>query len=309
MPSLQTNHRLAIFFIAVSGMLYGCLGLFGTWMLKQGYSVSNMLFWRFATAALMILPMALKQIRSAKQNLGQGLRQSLRQNLNLGEISASLIGALLFSTSAALYFMACSSIGTGLSGVIFFSYPVFIFLCLWLFVKQPISRLSWGCLALVCVGFLLLNHGSKSAGLDAFGILIAVGAAVVYALYFLFSKKHAHDLDPWLSALILCLSSAAYFLIFSQFENSFLWPQSIQDWANVLALGFLATAAPILLMLLGLKSINADQAAIVSALEPVVSLALGVLFLEESLGLNQVFGMVIVLVGATASTLYAKTTH
>lgn len=279
--------NLAVFLVALSGILYGCMGLFGTRMLDAGFSVPNMLFWRFALAALAIFPLSCRYLHS----------------LRLGNIQKYILPALFYSGGSALYFVASTKIGTGLSMVIFYAYPVFIFLWEWKFSGKVISKLSWLSLMLVFFGLYLLNQNQEEARFDHFGILLAVISALTYAIYLLISKRQAATLNPYLVTMILCVLCSFSCLGMTLFEENFRFPQTKEVFVTGLSLGILATAAPILLMLEGLKSLSAEKAAIISVLEPVVTVLVGVLFLGESIDWTQRLGVMIVLTGALTATL------
>lgn len=290
---MTLNKNIALLSIALSGTLYGSIGLFGTWLIQEGFSISNMLFWRFSTAALTILILGMRHFHS----------------LNWLSLRSSLLNSLLYSASTGLYFVASDSIGTGLGMVIFYVYPVFIFLFLWMFLKQPISRASWTSLGVIFLGFVFLNQNIQigAKGISSIGIGLAVLSSVAYASYILVSKKQALQIDAYLSTFVLCVVSSVYFLILSHFQGSFSWPASAQSWVTVFALGFLATSLPILLMLQGLKSVGADKAAILSVLEPVFTVVLGFFFLKETLTATQYSGIFILLAGAMIATQGTRT--
>jgi drug/metabolite transporter (DMT)-like permease len=292
---VKSNKQWALLLIAFSGFLYGCLGLFGTLFQRQGYSVSNMLFWRFALATLCILPICLNE------------QKLISKSLTSQNLLSSLIGAILYSITSASYFVASNAIGTGLSMVIFYTYPVMIFICLWLFLKQNIEIHSWISLVIVCIGLLLLNQTARSAVISYFGILSAIASALFYAIYILFNKKQTSQMPPGIATFILCLFSALYFFGASFLRDEFSVPHTLNDWLIALLLGFFATSLPIFLMLVGLKNVDAEKAAILSVLEPVVTVIIGVLLLSESLSFSQGLGVAVVLMGTLSSVLNVRT--
>lgn len=288
---LKAQKKLGVLLIVVSGILYGSLGICGTWLLQDGFSVSAMLFWRFGAAALTLPFLGVKQLAE------------LRKGMSLLEVRDAMINAVLYSASSGLYFLASAHIGTGLGMVIFYSYPVFIFLWIWLFMKQAISGLSWFSLFLVCGGLVCLNQDLEPGRAGTLGIFLAVASCLAYAGYILLSKRQARKVNPVLTTFILCSVSAVYFLLMLLSEGPFLWPHTLRSWAVVLALGFLATALPIFLMLRGLQYVSADQAAILSVFEPVVTVILGAVFLSEKVTGLQSLGICVVLLGAIASSI------
>jgi drug/metabolite transporter (DMT)-like permease len=82
------------------------------------------------------------------------------------------------------------------------------------------------------------------------------------------------------------------------YTHTFTVPTTITAWANVLAIGIIATAIPIQLLLDGLKFISSVKASILSVLEPVMVVVMGLAFLGESISSMQVIGIITVLTGA-----------
>lgn len=268
----------------ISGVLYGFIGYFGIQIIHAGFSISNMLFWRFAIASIIIT--------------GMLLFARIQVRLNDPNLLKALISSILFySTGSALYFMACRYIGTGLSMVIFFIYPVFVTLITWLFDRHKISRLHHISIACIVIGIVcLLKPGEIQIELR--GIIIAILSAVFYAVYIVTSKKQATQLHPLLLTLIICYSSTIVFLVISVLEDDLLLPVSLKLWGHISGIAVISTILPILFLVKSLKYISAAKASILSGLEPIVVLIIGVSVLGEEIGLLQLIGSIIVLFGA-----------
>lgn len=277
--------------IILSGILYGSLGLFGTLILKTGMSVSALLFWRFAISTVLLLGIHRKGWQELKSVWNQ------RRGILI-----TLLSALLYLISSALYFVGTTRIGTGLAMVIFYCYPVFVFLWLWLVEKQIIHLSSWVSLAVVSFGFLILNQSHSLSHWDWVGVFASVISAAMYAAYIFIGKKSAQQHSPWLSTGVLCFVSSIYSLFYALLEGTLSVPIGIYSWGVLFALSILATIVPIFLMLEGLKTVKADLASILTVLEPIVTIILGVLFLNETLSPDQILGIIVILCGTIAST-------
>ncbi|MBP6217509.1 MAG: EamA family transporter [Oligoflexales bacterium] len=283
----MSKTNLAILSIILSGILYGSLGVLGTWVRQAGFSVHNMLFWRFFTAGIIILFLG-----------GRGWRVP---TLSRAEASSLLVNSLFYSISCVFYFHAIASIGTGLGMVIFFSYPFFIFLWLWLFMKQKISLFTWLSLLAIVIGFFCISKNFLISDWNPYGIVLALLSCILYAAYIVQSSKLTQRLNPYFSTFALCLGSSLYFFVHNVIMQDFQIPSSLNNWLVLLSLGFFATTLPVLLMLQGLRYIGADKAAVLSVFEPIVTVILGFVFLNETLTLLQFIGIILVLTGAVCS--------
>ncbi len=283
MKVLSKEARGSLYAI-ISGILYGFVGFFGIQIIHAGFSVSNMLFWRFAISSILIT--------------GMLLFARIKVKFNDPNLLKALVSSILFySTGSALYFVACRYIGTGLSMVIFFIYPVFVTLIAWLFDRHKISNLHYISITCIVIGMIcLLKPGEIQVELH--GIVIAILSAVFYAAYIVTSKKQINQLHPLLSTLIICYSGTLVFLIIAFSEGNVLLPASFAVWQYVLGIAVVSTVLPILFLLKGMKYISAAKASILSGLEPIVVLIIGVSVLGEQISLLQLIGAIIVLFGA-----------
>lgn len=281
---MLNNHVYkACFLVLLSGFLYGFLGYFGTKILQQNMSVQTMLAWRFSIAAGWMLLFSIKNSSFKKKDVID--KQFL--------LAVFIMGAMGYAGSSLFYFLASQYIGTGLAMVIFFSYPVAVALFSWVAYKKMLNAKIILLLLLMLVGLFLLQPVTKAA-FNFFGILFAILAAISYAFYIIRSKQFS-AMDSNLISLIVCCSCAIIFLVWSMAIHSISWPNSLNSWLYVFALGILATAVPIQLMLLGLKHMGALHASIISVLEPLVTVFVGILWLHESLSMLQMLGMGLVL--------------
>jgi drug/metabolite transporter (DMT)-like permease len=269
---------------ALSGMMYGLLGYFGAQLIQEKLSVPTFLFWRFLIAAVLVA--------------GLCIPQWMKKSWDHSAFWTSFfLGGLLYSGSAAFYFLASEWIGTGLAMVIFFSYPVFVILLSWKFDQKKLTRSTSVALTIVFLGFILLSDG-KLSQFDWRGVFFAVISALFYAFYVYVSKKQVQKLSSLESTFVVCLGCMATFLCVSLFEGSFAIPSTSWAWISVFGIGLICTALPILFLLEGLKTMDAGKASILSVLEPVVTVVIGTLFLNETIALAQWVGIVIVLSGA-----------
>ena len=289
----NNNHNLwGTFLVFTSGLLYGMIGYFGIKLFEQGYSVPSMLFWRFLVAsAWMLLVCAV--LRTPRRRLQ---RQKSRAGLML---QLAAIGSISYAGGSSFFYLSSLHIGTGPAMVIFFSFPVFVMLFSVYFKRARINRYMILSLLMVMSGLILLNGGG-SHDLNIVGILLALIAAFSYGVYVYYSHHSSKQADSLPLTLYICLGCSLIFLFFSLITHTFQWPVTLRAWRDILILGVLATAIPIQLLLKGLKYISSVKASILSVMEPLTTVVVGVLLLHESLSTMQLTGIVIVLSGAIA---------
>jgi drug/metabolite transporter (DMT)-like permease len=206
-----------------------------------------------------------------------------------------MLGAIGYAGCSGFYFLSSAYIGTGLAMVIFFSYPIMIALGSWLIHRHKLNGGIVLTLIVMTTGLFLIRN-SSSETINVLGISFGIINALCYAFYVMGSKQLSTvNLDSNVFTIMVCLGSSFIFLILSLFSHTFVFPATLKNWEYLLAIGVLATALPIQLMLEGLKYVSSLRASIISVLEPLVTVVLGVILLNESISDLQIVGSLLIL--------------
>lgn len=279
-------------FAILSGLLYGFLGYFGITIMAADFSITTMQFWRFAISSLAVCVMLLPKLKSIKED-------------RIEIIKAFFLGAFPYAGSAIIYFFAAEYIGTGLSMVIFFTYPAFVMVLNYIFYKTKILKIYFLALFMIAIGMVMLID-IYAVRLDIAGIGLGLLSAVFYAGYMVFSKKNR--ISPLVSTLMVSLGCTITSLVISLQGSSFAVPSTLSVWMNVFGMGIICTAIPILFLLQAMEYLTSEKASILSVLEPVFVMIFGVLLLGEKVSIMQTLGILTVLSGAVLTLFSEKTT-
>ncbi len=273
--------------VALSGLLFGWMSFFGVRLLSFNFSLQNMLFWRFFMASVWMAFWIF-------------FRSSVRRKKILSgfTIKPFIAGALAYSGASAFYFLAIQYIYTGLAMVVFFSFPIFVALMAWIMGSWKMNRVAFCALFSVVAGLFLLKGDQDASNVSGVGILLAMLGALSFAFYVYGSQQTTRKHDSQLLTLSVCVGNSFIFLVWSLITNTFAFPISLSAWIYAVAIGVIATALPIQLLLDGLKTISSVKASILSVLEPVVTILVGFAFLHESMTLIQLAGVLVILSAA-----------
>lgn len=289
---IKQNHQLlGTLQVLTSGLLYGLIGYFGLQLYAEGLSVPTLLFWRFFVAAMWMLAAFAIFRRPGKRKPSAITRAKMLQT--------AVVGSISYVGGSTFFYLSSLHIGTGCAMVIFFSFPVFVTLFSVYFRHSKLNRYVLLSLVMVVVGLSMLNHGGENVQ-DIEGILLALVASFSYGVYVYYSKHHSTKADSLLQTLAICLGCAMISLFVAVLSHSFSFPTSWLAIRNILILGIVSTAIPIQLLLNGLRYISSVKASILSVTEPLTTVLIGVLFMDESLSVMQIAGIIIILSGALA---------
>lgn len=137
------------------------------------------------------------------------------------------------------------------------------------------------------------------------GELLGVGAfflaAVGYAIGPMVLKRELADLDP-IASMGACLAISA--LVLTPFA-ALTWPDSTPSdgaLASIVALGIFCTGLALVLMAILVREAGPSRALVVTYVNPVIAVALGVIFLSEQPGPGALVGLALILAGSWLAT-------
>jgi drug/metabolite transporter (DMT)-like permease len=194
-------------------------------------------------------------------------------------------------------------VSSGLTAILIASAPLFVALLALRFdaTERPSRRQLGGLvLGLAGVGALV---GIDVAGRpdELVGAALILVAALGYAVGPMLFKRHLADVDPRAS-MGACLAIAA--VILAPFAATH--PPSVMPSAKALGalagLGLFCTAAALVLWGKLIAQMGAGRALVVTYVNPVVAVVLGMLVLGERPGIGSVAGLLLILAGSWLAT-------
>lgn len=271
----------AVFLVLFSALGFGSIAIFAKIAYASGASPSALLALRFALAVCMLAPLVwLKRLP-----LPRG-----------GALAGYVLMGILYTAQAQSYFNALLYASSGLVALLLYIYPVLVTLLAVLLGWDKADRRSMALMSVACLG-LAVTLGGKFEGRPA-GIALGILAAAIYAVYILIGNKLSRGTHP-LSATLVILATAAAGNTGLAMAGGASLPGSTTGWFAIGAIAMFSTGLAIAFFLIGVKVIGASQASILSTLEPVLTLTIGVLFLGEHVSGTQLFGGAMVLIAVS----------
>jgi drug/metabolite transporter (DMT)-like permease len=285
-----SGEQKGIIYVLASGLCYGLIGYFGISIMQENLSAYNMLFWRFLVSTLVMFGFSFLQMRE---------KYFLQKNFSqLTKIF--FYSALFHGTSSAFYFMSSARIGSGLAMILFFIYPLIVVILNRIFFQTKISKYYFFSISAIFIGIILLAD-LQHFSMDLFGIFLGILAAIFFGLYVFAVQKSS--IPPITLAFTVSLGCCFASGIFALIDGSFLVPQNIKPVFNIIAMGVISTALPILFFLRGLNYINSTKASLLGVCEPLAVLFFGWLLLAEEINNMQLIGSAIILLGGAIALI------
>lgn len=263
-------------FVIVSGALFGLMPLMTKYIYTEGVNSLSVVFLRNALSLPVLGLLALIQCKSLKVT-----PKAIPSITAVAMTGCCLTPFLLFTS----YNYMASSAAT----IFHFVYPALVVVGGLLFFKQKVS-VGTIISVIICFTGICMFYDPK-ATLNLTGSAIALLSGVAYATYVLllsvFKYKEISgflfsfyiSLTSSLVLLVVCLVSGA--LNISDFALTL--PKSISGWGMCLLLAIVVNVGAVVLFQKGTFYIGGQRATILSTIEPITSVFVGVLFLNETI--------------------------
>lgn len=217
----------------------------------------------------------------------------------------SFLGAILYVSSSITDFIGLLYISASLERAVLFTFPIYVFL-----LSSDLSRITFSKVVLIVstvLGLAIMFNPTVDNHLTdtLIGISLVLLSAIFWALFIIYSKRAVSNISSTIfTSTYMCITTVLLLLGFIIDSKNFTTFSTLQT-LTMIYLVFLAifcSIIPSYLMSFGLKRINASLAAVISAMGPIVTLALDVVILNHNLALNEIIGAIIVTACVTCLT-------
>lgn len=279
------NHRVTgIALAVVSCTLYGINPLFSVNAYDDGANSRGLMIARFLVAAPLLLLYRLIAVRGARWPRGRDL------------IEIFLFGFIGFTLQSFFYFGAIERMASGLVSVIFYCFPIMAVLLAWWLLKHKPSNVIGLCLVLTVVG-VGLTAGEVS-GAETTGVALTLAGALTYTFYVVLSSRVMPRYDGITGLTVVLFGAMVGWLMLwltRPFGMEVSFPTTNFGWLNVVVIATFGTIVPMGAFFAAMKRVGPGPTSVASAFEPVVTIAAGMLFLDEPLTLRITIGATLVI--------------
>jgi len=288
------NNRKSLAMIVASMLIFGSIGVFRRFI---PLSSPFLAFSRGLIGGLVIL--AFMKLKGA----GAGGRPDLRQSLRLA-LTGAVIGA-----NWILLFEAYSHTTVAVATLCYYMQPTIVVLLSPLFFKERLTLRKAACAAVAIIGMVMVSGviGSRELqGGNMRGVLLGLGAAVLYAVVVLMNKG-IRGVDAYRKSVIQLLAAGMVMIPYLLLTGGF---SRVELHGSVLPLllivGIVHTGLAYLLYFGSMDGLRVQSIAILSYIDPVSALFFSALFLKEPLGVPCIIGAVLIIGSAIVSELWTE---
>ena len=201
-----------------------------------------------------------------------------------------LIGA--FGQAVVTYFSlrALDYMPVGPLAFLFYTYPAWIALIAAVTGREELTPARLGALGLAMAGIVVMLGTPSADVMNVTGATLALGTAVLYALYLPALHKAQEGIPPLVSTFYLVSGVFLSFLVASVVTGSIEVPQTLPIWGFLLALSMIGTVLAFTALIAGLRTLGPVRTSIIAAIEPFFTALLGVVILRERFTVAMIAG-------------------
>lgn len=215
-------------------------------------------------------------------------------------IAIAGLGLLGYYLASFFDFLGLQYISAGLGRLVLFLYPTLVVALSWFVLRKPAGRRELAALAVTYVGLAIVLARSAEGQHEnlPLGAALVFGSAAAYSVYLVAGTQVIRRVGSVrFTALALSWASLAVILQFIVLRPFSALDLPWQVYALAIGMAVGCTVAPTFMTAEALKRVGANDTAIVGALGPVSTVALGWLGLDERMTGPQIIGALLVLAG------------
>lgn len=231
---------------------------------------------------------------------------AIRKNLKWLLISGAMIGL-----NWMLLFEAYNYTTVAIATICYYMAPVFVMIASPFILKENLGLKKVLCGAVALLGVIMVSgvFGSSGGSVSIKGVLYGLGAAILYAAVIIVNQK-IRDIGAY-DKTIIQLGMAATVLLpyvilkLRMDEKGLFGGESLSTFTIIMILivGIINTGVAYSLYFGSMGALPAQTVAVFGYIDPVVAIVLSGVLLKEKIGITEIVGAVLVLVGTIGSEI------
>lgn len=215
----------------------------------------------------------------------------------------------IFSTilTALLLYGSYSFISVGMATTVHYVYPILVALVLVIFFKEKISRIKVFSLIISFTGVLLFFDGNVSSSFV--GLFIAFASGISYGMALIYMDKSGlKDYYPLLVTFYTCVFAAIVLFLTAVISGRFTVSLTGDAWLYSFIVSIMTSVIAISFMQIGVRNIGPTTTAILCMFEPITSVLLGIVLLDEPISFKSISACVLILSAVLILSIFKEKT-
>jgi drug/metabolite transporter (DMT)-like permease len=262
--------------IVLSSCSFGSLSTLTVLITHSGLPLLSAMFWRYLLAGLFL-------IAFIRRGLGKGIsRQAALRLMLVGGVGQAVI--------TYLSLRALDYLPVGPLAFLFYTYPAWVALISAVLGREDLTLMRFTALSIAMTGIVVMVGAPSSASLNPVGIALALGTALLYAIYLPALQRVQQNIPTNIAAFYLIAGVFISFLIASAFARKLYLPTTTEMWGYLVLLSLVCTVFAFGTLIAGLRVLGPVRTSIVATIEPFFTAMLGIVLLGEAMTRGTVVG-------------------
>lgn len=281
------NKTKGAVFGILAAFIYGFTPILGKLSYLEGSNFMSLTFYRnFLSIPFLFLMLKHKKI-DMKITKSEGKKLAILSSLGSTLTALTLYGAYDY-------------ISVGMTTTIHYIYPVLVTAACILIFKETVSKEKIIALVLSTIGVMMFFEGNFSL----IGVSLALISGIIYAAHILYiDKSGLNTMYPFKIAFYCAVFSSIYLFIASKACGNLVFDMTLKGWIFTALVAFFVSFLANTFIPIGVKYVGSTVTSIVGMFEPITSVILGILILNEPVTVKNILACVLILVGVLIVTL------
>jgi drug/metabolite transporter (DMT)-like permease len=207
-----------------------------------------------------------------------------------------ILGVLGGAAPIILLYMSYNYISVGLAGTLHFVYPLITVIANAFIYHEKLRLSTLTAVVLVTIGiFMFADIGTYG---ESIGVILALVSGIFYSFFVIYIDRSGLDSMDYIKlTFYMMLIMSITTLIFGLAVHELSFSITQKAWRLAAVISFFITCLALPLFQAGVRYEGSSMAGILSAAEPVVSIAAGAVFLGEHIGALQLAGAAVIFLG------------
>ncbi len=290
----NTNFAKGVTYTVISAIVFGFTPILAKITYNGGSNEVTLTFLR----SLFSIPFLYIGIIKCKESL----RITKIELLHLAVLSV-----LGISLTTTMLYASYNYISVGMATTIHFIYPMMVYCICVIFYKEKIIFKKVLAIVFSMIGIVMLIDNLMAGSI--IGVILAAFSGVTYGLFMIYlDKSGLKNMNPFKSTIYINLFNVLWLFLWGTFTDKLTFSLTPLAFELTIVIAFLTSILGNALLQLGVKYCGASTASILCTFEPITSVILGIIFLNESLTIFKVIGCCFILLAVILLSNKQKTT-
>lgn len=221
-------------------------------------------------------------------------------------ISLAFVSIIGYASTTICLFLSYNHISVGLATTMHFVYPAVVTILMCLIYKEKIHFGKILSILLSMAGIYCLIY-TKNMNVSFKGAFLAIISGVFYSIYIVgIDKGGIKELDVLVSTFYVTLITSICVFMFGQCSVGIKIVYDYRVFIDAMGGAVLSTLLALVAFVKGIKIIGSSNASILSTFEPIVSVIMGIMVLNEKVNLSIVIGTILIIISVIVLTVSEK---